>query len=649
MSDKRAQNGRPAPISYRPPKGLAAEFHARVAASGLSVNAFITACIFGRSRRRWDERQALAQLLGQAAQISDRLHDLALTGGSENALLSFFKEKMMTVTRDFARDHGLDLPPGYDRQEAEQRRNRQLDGYDCIKQKQTGISHEERMAAVTDAWRRSDNGAAFVNALADLGYILARGRNKTRVVLVDFYGHTTALTRLIDDPSVRAKHVRDFLGPDYAPENLPTVEEAKVAAAERRKLIEAFETARADSEPVTELFRQQAARRQALECEATELRQRQHEERTRLAAEQKAARQALKFAYLAEQKRIRAERARRRPNGLAAFLGRVTGIALITRKVQRYRDRKRYGAYLALREALKRRQQDERAALARWHDLQAADLRRRLRALDQIEKRERQTWETAALKSRRQRINARHAHMPSLASALRVKKSIAAPEDAGQPLRLPFAQAFAQAAEPAPDGGLVDAFARASGSRRRASGEDEGEQEGRGDSSGVRPDANDELDGHVRTRFADAAAGQHGEEEDGDAGSEDLTPDAEPKARRRRKEERGRKARVGKTAQSHVFNDAAGGGEEDSGDGAATETAAPAAETKTRRRRRRRRGPDRETAIGSGGDDSREDGHDAGAEPSRRKRRRSRGQDPPEDGGPPRPRRARKRGLGRGM
>src|SRR5690606_18803101 len=98
---------------------------------------------------------------------------------------------------------------------------------------------------------------AFVNALADLGYILARGRNKTRVVLVDLYGHTTALTRLIDDPSVRAKHVRDFLGADYAPENLPTVEEAQAVAAERRKLIEAFEKARAESDQATEIVRQQ--------------------------------------------------------------------------------------------------------------------------------------------------------------------------------------------------------------------------------------------------------------------------------------------------------------------------------------------------------------------------------------------------------
>src|SRR3546814_2211818 len=81
--------------------------------------------------------------------------------------LSFSHEKLMTVTREFARDHGLNLPPGYDRQADEPRRNRQLTGYDGIKQQETGISHEERMAAITDAWRRSDTGRAFVNALAE--------------------------------------------------------------------------------------------------------------------------------------------------------------------------------------------------------------------------------------------------------------------------------------------------------------------------------------------------------------------------------------------------------------------------------------------------------------------------------------------------
>jgi len=78
---------RAAPISYRPPKDRAAELHVRVAASGLTVNAFITEAVFGRSRHRPDELQALARLLGTAAQISDQLHEISLTGAGENDLL----------------------------------------------------------------------------------------------------------------------------------------------------------------------------------------------------------------------------------------------------------------------------------------------------------------------------------------------------------------------------------------------------------------------------------------------------------------------------------------------------------------------------------------------------------------------------------
>lgn len=247
--------------------------------------------------------------------------------------LPFFKEKLMAVTRAFARDHGLRLPPGYERQADEPRRNRQLSPYDCVKQKETGISHEERMAAVTDAWRRSDNGRAFVNALADLGYVLARGRNKTRVVLVDAYGHTTALTRLIDDPSVRAKHVRDFLGAAFAPDRLPTVEQAQEQAAQRRAAIEAFEAAARNVDEGEQLARQQEARRQEVEAKAALVRRQQHDERVQLAAVQKTERQQLKGFYLAAQRRMRIERARRRPRGLATFLGRVSGVALIVRKV----------------------------------------------------------------------------------------------------------------------------------------------------------------------------------------------------------------------------------------------------------------------------------------------------------------------------
>ena len=305
--------------------------------------------------------------------------------------LSFFKEKLMTVTREFARDHGLDLPEGYRRHEDKLRRNRQLTGYDGIKQKETGITHEERMAAVTQAWRGSDNGAAFVSALEELGYVLARGRNETRLVLVDIYGHATALTRLIDDPAVKARQVREFLGDDYAPENLPSAEQAQALAAQHRKAIEDFEKARRQSEQVIALGKQQEERRTKLEAQAALLKDRQREERAQLTDEQKAARQHLKTGYLTEARRIRIERARDAPKGLAAFLGRVTGVALITRKVQRYRDRKRFEAYIEGKQQLAGQQQGDRETLARRHELQGADLDRKLRALDQIEKRERES------------------------------------------------------------------------------------------------------------------------------------------------------------------------------------------------------------------------------------------------------------------
>lgn len=466
--------------------------------------------------------------------------------GKRAVPLSFFKEKMMTVTREFARDHGLELPDGYRRQEDKlRRRNRQLSGYDCIKQKETGISHEERMAAVTGAWQRSDNGTAFVNALEDLGYILARGRNKTRVVLIDFYGHTTALTRLIDDPAVRARDVREFLGAHHAPEKLPIVEQAQEYAAQRRKAIEAFEKARREGEQVGQLLSRQAARREELEAQASVLRRQQHDERVQIAADQSADRQALKAAYLAAQKRVRAERARREPKGLAAFLGRWSGIALVTKKVQRYRDRKRYGAYLAGRETLKRRQQHERQVLACRHELQAADIRRKLRALDQVEQRERQSFDIAARNERRQQINARHRHMPALALN---RKAIGQKTAAGKTKKSdtsPLARELAEAARQLKTDGrqinLADVFARASGGG-------ESEQGDQGDSGGLRPKAKrerkdrDRPPGGLVRAFRRAASDNQDEGETGGSRSDGPKPAAEQKTRRRRKERPARKA-----------------------------------------------------------------------------------------------------------
>ncbi len=333
--------------------------------------------------------------------------------------LPFYKDRLMTVTREFARDHGLQLPQGYTAHEDRQwRKNWQLDRYECVKQKETGITHEDRMAAVTKAWQGSDSGAAFVRALEEIGYVLAIGRNGNRPVLVDFYGHTHALTRLIDDKAVRTKHVRDRLGADFAPENLPTVEEAQAIAKGRRRAIEDFQKARQGSEQVALLLRQHEERPAGLDGKIAMLQTAQTARRQMLEADQLAARRKLTAAYLAERRATKIEQAQNRPKGLAAFLGRVTGISLITKKLHAYRDGQRFKMHRAERETLIDRQRIEQAELRRRQELQAADLMRERRGLSQIEKKELASLQQALRREQRQELHKRHVHAPAFALTL---------------------------------------------------------------------------------------------------------------------------------------------------------------------------------------------------------------------------------------
>ena len=97
---------------------------------------------------------------------------------------------------------------------------------------------------------------------------------------------------------------------------------------------------------------------------------------------------AFRQGYLQESRRIRLDRAAHRPTGLAAFIGRITGVELITKKIHEYRDATRYKLFLAQKKELAERQQREAAALDRRQELEALTMQRRLRALEQVEKRE---------------------------------------------------------------------------------------------------------------------------------------------------------------------------------------------------------------------------------------------------------------------
>lgn len=325
--------------------------------------------------------------------------------------LAFDHEKLMMVTREFAREHGLSLPDGY-RRDMSDERLRQLSLYEKVQERATGLSKEERMVMVTQAWRQSDSPRAFVRALEGMGYILATGSRP--YVLVDMYGTMNALPKMIDDRSVRTKDIRAFLEREFPPDALPTVDEARALVAEHRKAREQFAKAQEGDRRLEALKAVQDARRERLLAEQAAMRERHREERDALARAQLAARRELAAGYLAEQRAVRTARAEARPTGLAAFLGRVTGVNFVLRKLHRHRDAQRFKAYAVEKGAIAQGQIMAAQLLQRRQEMQALDMNRQVKALDKIDARERSGLEVKRLREQRVHQRQGHDHMPAL-------------------------------------------------------------------------------------------------------------------------------------------------------------------------------------------------------------------------------------------
>ncbi|PNG24399.1 relaxase [Methylocella silvestris] len=399
----------------------------------------------------------------------------------------------MMVTREFAREHGLVLPEGYGRDPAERKRGRES-LYEKEHQRATGLSKEERMVMVTHAWQTSDGPRAFVRALEQMGYVLATG--KRPYVLVDLYGTMNALPKLIDDRQVKTKDIRAFLEKEFPPEQLPTVEEARELVAAHRLAREEFAKAQDDGRKRDALLQVQAVRRSGVVAEQAALLETHRQERAALAREQLRERELLRAGYLAQVRQIKAERQAAKPTGLAAFLGRVTGITLIAGKLQRYRDKQRLDAFIEKKVTVVDAQRVAAHALAQRHQLQAAEVDRSLRARKAVEERELKSLEVKRVRERRVKDRAGHEHMPALTLELKPRGRSASvrksknryrdplkaaeeryaprvPEEKDKPIDLQQAMQDAQAAQsPFPKAvDLQDAFTRVAGSGK---GEDSG-------------------------------------------------------------------------------------------------------------------------------------------------------------------------------
>jgi hypothetical protein len=175
--------------------------------------------------------------------------------------IAFDREKLMRVTREFARGNALVLPSGYEKS----KKAGQISLYEQAQLSATGLAKADHMRQVTEAWQHSENPSSFVQALAERGYILATG--KRPYVLVDLYGGMHALSKLIDDKSVRTREIRDFLEKDFPPESLPRDEEAQKLVADHKKVIETADRNDLRLDQLAQLKHSQKERRHSLELE----------------------------------------------------------------------------------------------------------------------------------------------------------------------------------------------------------------------------------------------------------------------------------------------------------------------------------------------------------------------------------------------
>lgn len=323
--------------------------------------------------------------------------------------IPFDRQKLMMVTRAFAHDHGLKLPDGYQTARAQKD---QLSLYEKAQQDQTGLTKEERQELITELWHHSDSPKAFVNALEDNGYTLATGRRP--YVLVDIYGHTNALPKMIDDKAVKTKDIRAFLEQDFPTELLPTVDEAKDLAkahlSERKQMRQSEKFA----EQREMLQHSQQVRRQKL-ADDIRAKSERHEECSRaLLNHQQEVMAKLKADQAQQDFEIAFARTQNAPTGLAAFLSKVSGVAFVQRKLQEREDRLRAELQAHARQQLDAEQRQAAEIQAQKHGLEKQELERQETALQRVFERETRSLEMAQQREQAMHYRRGHQHMPAM-------------------------------------------------------------------------------------------------------------------------------------------------------------------------------------------------------------------------------------------
>jgi hypothetical protein len=129
----------------------------------------------------------------------------------------------------------------------------------------------------------------------------------------------------------------------------------------------------------------QAMRRQGIEAERDLLEKRQPIERAQQQASHCAAGDGARTEFIRTSQTIRLERYQKKQTGLAAFLGRISGVSLSREKVYRHHDAVRMREFQKQKRMLKSQQADVRQSMEACFNLESLEVGRRLKALAAIE------------------------------------------------------------------------------------------------------------------------------------------------------------------------------------------------------------------------------------------------------------------------
>jgi len=299
--------------------------------------------------------------------------------------------KLRTVAREFARDHGLELPDGLKKDGRRDRFNDRVKQENLCERQQkerTGIPKEQRMADIATCWKETGNGAAFVQALEAKGYYLARGDQRA-FVIVDLHSEVHSLSRQLVGVA-RSKELKDRLA-GYPLDKLPDVESAQAWAKQQRIERE---------KQIAEKKKEQEKKPSEIEVRLAALEERQaarraeiDRQRIDLIARHLSERDGLKAMHEADNTGIVSARLQKQPKGILAFLTRITGIQMITDARYRKQDERRAEQQKEQAEALKAR-----------HERELKETDRHYGALDRIEERENRAARTALHREEFQKI-----------------------------------------------------------------------------------------------------------------------------------------------------------------------------------------------------------------------------------------------------